>query len=133
MYEVDIANGEFQEEGVSRANCCHSVATIGEILLICIHMYTLEEIVQILRRHKPELQKKYPISQLGVFGSYARGDAAEGSDIDIAVEIVGPMGLSFIAMANEIEDLFRIKVDVVPKRSIKPDYLPYVEKDIVYV
>lgn len=96
-------------------------------------MYTLEAIVQILRRHKPELQKKYPISQLGVFGSYARGDAAEGSDIDIAVEIVGPMGLSFIAMANEIEDLFGIKVDVVPKRSIKPDYLPYIEKDIVYV
>jgi len=96
-------------------------------------MYTLEEIVRILRRHKPELQKKYPISQLGVFGSYARGDAAEGSDIDIAVEIIGPMGLSFIAMADEIENLFGIKVDVVPKRSIKPDYLPYVEKDIVYV
>lgn len=96
-------------------------------------MYTLEQIVQILRNHKPELQKKYPISQLGVFGSYARGDAAEGSDIDIAVEIVGPMGLSFIAMADEIEGLFGIKVDVVPQRSIKPDYLPYVEKDIIYV
>jgi len=36
-------------------------------------------------------------------------------------------------MANEIEDLFGIKVDVVPKRSIKPSYLVYVEKDIVYV
>jgi hypothetical protein len=43
------------------------------------------------------------------------------------------MGLNFIAMANEIEDLFGVKVDVVPKRSIKSGYLPYVEKDIVYV
>lgn len=43
------------------------------------------------------------------------------------------MGLNFIAMADEIENLFEIKVDVVPKRSIKPVYLPYVEKDIVYV
>lgn len=96
-------------------------------------MYTLEKIVQTLRQYKPELQKKYPISRLGVFGSYARGDATERSDIDIAVDITGPMGLSFVAMANEIEDLFGIKVDVVPKRSIKSDYLPYVEKDIIYV
>lgn len=36
-------------------------------------------------------------------------------------------------MADEIEALFGIKVDVVPKRSIKPTYLPYVEKDIIYV
>ena len=81
----------------------------------------------------PELQRKYPISKMGVFGSYARGEATENSDIDIAVELTGPMGLNFVAMANEIEALFGIKVDVVPKRSIKPSYLPYVEKDIIYV
>ena len=96
-------------------------------------MYSLQNILQILRKHKPELQRKYPISRLGVFGSYARGEATEKSDIDIAVEINGPMGLNFIAMADEIEELFGIKTDVVPKRSIKPQYLPYVEKDIVYV
>jgi predicted nucleotidyltransferase len=96
-------------------------------------MYTLEAIMEKLRAFKPELQRKYPISRLGVFGSYARGEANEDSDIDVAVELNGPMGLSFVAMANEIEDLFGIKVDVVPKRSIKPMYLPSVEKDILYV
>jgi uncharacterized protein len=96
-------------------------------------MYTLEKIVQILRQNKPELQRKYPVSRLGVFGSYARGDATEESDIDIAVDITGPMGLNFVAMADEIENLFGIKTDVVPKRAIKKDYLLYVEKDIVYV
>ena len=96
-------------------------------------MYSLQNILQILRQHKPELQRKYPISRLGVFGSYARGEATEKSDIDIAVEINGPMGLSFVDMADEIEKLFGIKTDVVPKRSIKAKYLPYVEKDIVYV
>jgi len=70
---------------------------------------------------------------MGVFGSYARGEATKDSDIDIAVEISGPMGMSFIAVADEIENLFGIKVDVVSKRSIKPAYLSYVEKDIVYV
>ncbi len=95
-------------------------------------MHTLEKILITLRQHKPELQKKYPISGIGFFGSHARGEATENSDIDIAVDIAGPMGLSFIALANEIEELFQTKVDVVPKRSIKEQFLPSVERDIVY-
>ena len=67
-----------------------------------------------LRKHKPELQRKYPVARLGVFGSYARGKATEKSDIDIAVEITGPMGLNFVAMVEEIEALFGTKTDVVP-------------------
>ena len=96
-------------------------------------MYTLDTILERLRAYKPELQKKYPVSRMGIFGSYARGEATENSDIDIAVELNGPMGLNFVAMANEIEDLFGVKVDVVPKRSIKSIYLPSVERDILYV
>lgn len=96
-------------------------------------MYTLETILEELRTYKPELQRKFPISRLGVFGSYARGEAGENSDIDVAVELNGPMGLNFVAMAIEIEDLFGTKVDVVPKRAIKPPYLASVEKDILYV
>jgi uncharacterized protein len=96
-------------------------------------MYTLDTILERLRQYLPELKRKYPISRMGVFGSYARGEATENSDIDVAVELNGPMGLNFVAMANEIEDLLGAKVDVVPKRSIKPAYLPFVEKDIRYV
>ncbi len=96
-------------------------------------MYTLQEVLEKLRDYKPELQRKYPVSQFGVFGSYARGEATPESDIDIAVEITGPMGLNFVAMADEIEGLFGIKTDVIPKRSIKPEYLANVENDIVYV
>ena len=96
-------------------------------------MYTLQNILQILEQHKQELQRKYPVSVIGVFGSYARDEATAESDIDIAVEITGPMGLNFVAMADEIEALFGIKTDVVSKRAIKPEYLQYVEKDIVYV
>ena len=49
--------------------------------------------------------------------------ATNESDIDVAVEISAPMGLNFIAMADEIEDLFGIKTNVVTKRSIKPEFL----------
>jgi uncharacterized protein len=106
--------------------------TVEKISIPC-SMLTLQSILQKLRQYKPELQRKYPVARLGVFGSYARGEATEQSDIDIAVDITGPMGLSFVAMAEEIEALFGIKTDVVPSRSIKPEYLPFVEKDIVYV
>ena len=96
-------------------------------------MYTLQSILEKLRQNKPELQRKYPVSRLGVFGSYARGEATNESDIDIAVEISAPMGLNFVAMADEIEELLGIKTDVVSRRSIKPKYLHGVEKDIIYV
>ena len=96
-------------------------------------MYTLQNIVKKLKQHKPELERKYPISSIGVFGSYARGEATNESDIDIAVEIDGNMGLNFVAMADEIEALFGIKTDVIPKRSIKPEYLHNIEKDMVHV
>jgi uncharacterized protein len=96
-------------------------------------VYTLQNILQILRQHKPELQRKYPVSRLGVFGSYARGEATEKSDIDIAVEFSAPMGLNFVAMADELEELLGIKTDVVSKNGIKAKYLPFVEKDMVYV
>ena len=96
-------------------------------------MYTLQSILEKLRQHKPELQRKYPVSRLGVFGSYARGEATNESDIDIAVEISAPMGLNFVAMADEIEELLGIKTDVVSRRSIRPKYLHGVEKDIIYV
>ena len=96
-------------------------------------MYTLDKILTILQKHKLALQEKYPIEAIGVFGSYARGEATENSDIDIAVEINGSMGLSFVALANEIETLFGTKVDVVPIVSIRSDYLPGIERDIVYV
>ncbi len=96
-------------------------------------MYTLQSILHKLREHKPELQQKYPVSAIGVFGSYAREEATEQSDIDIAVEINAPMGLNFIAMADEIEALLGIKTDVVPLRAIKPEYLQHITRDIKYV
>ncbi|WP_333783485.1 nucleotidyltransferase domain-containing protein [Puia sp.] len=57
------------------------------------------------------------MSRLGLFGSYARGEATENSDIDVAVEFNGSMGLNFVAMANEIEDLFGTKVVFQNDRS----------------
>jgi len=96
-------------------------------------MYSTEQILNILRNRKLELEKKYPISELALFGSYARGDNREDSDIDILVDFNGRIGIEFITLAQELEDIFNSKVDLVSRKGIKPQYLPFVEKNLIHV
>lgn len=98
-------------------------------------MYTREQILETLRKRKPELQRRYPLSALGLFGSYARGDYGFESDIDILVDFSGAIdGFQYIRLAHELQDLFHPKkVDVVSRGGIKPPYLPFVEKSLIHV
>ncbi|HTR30794.1 MAG TPA: nucleotidyltransferase family protein [Puia sp.] len=97
-------------------------------------MYTTNQILAILKEKKEYLQNKYPISELGIFGSYARGDFNEKSDIDILVDFNKRIdGFEYIRLAHDLEDTFKQKVDVVSRRGIKPQYLPYVEKSLIHV
>jgi predicted nucleotidyltransferase len=96
-------------------------------------MYTTEQIVNTLKERRPDLEIRYPISELALFGSYARGDNHEKSDIDILVDFNGSIGMGFIKLAHELEDIFETKVDLVSRKGIKPHYLPFVEKNIIHV
>jgi len=97
-------------------------------------MYNKDEILQILKSRKPDLQKRYPISELGLFGSYARGDFNEKSDIDILVDFNERIdGFDYIRLAHELEDSFNYKIDLVSRQGIKPGYLPFVEKNLIHV
>jgi len=96
-------------------------------------MYNTEQIVAILKEQKKNLEKRYPISELALFGSYARGDNNEQSDIDILVDFNGSIGIGFIKLAHELEDVFKTKVDLVSRKGIKPYYLPFVEKNLVHI
>jgi predicted nucleotidyltransferase len=96
-------------------------------------MYNTAQILAILKSRKPDLQKRYPISELGLFGSYARGDYNEKSDIDILVDFNDSIGIKFITLAHELEDIFHTKIDLVSRKGIKPKYLPYVEKSLIHV
>ncbi len=97
-------------------------------------MHSLDQLLQLLRKHKPVLEEKYSIAELGVFGSYARHEAGLGSDIDILVSFSNSnVGLSFIRLAMDLEDILQAKVDLVSKRAIQPKYWPFVQKDLIYV
>lgn len=84
----------------------------------------LETIKQKIALHKGYLQKTYGVEEIGVFGSFARGDQNENSDIDISVELNHekvPVGLfEFADMQFYLEDLLGRKVDLVTKTGIKP-------------
>ena len=96
-------------------------------------MKTLAEIKTILSEHKPEFEKKYRVKSMGIFGSFAREEATEKSDIDILVEFNYPVGMEFIMLALHLEDMFEEKVDIVSRGGIKEKYFKEIEPDIVYV
>ena len=93
----------------------------------------MSDILKILKEHKQELFKKYPIQSLALFGSYSRGDYKENSDIDVLVEFTHPVGMEFISLSHELEDILNKEVDLVSKPAIKPKYLKYIEADLQYV
>jgi hypothetical protein len=92
-----------------------------------------EEIIRTLREHKENLQRKFPVESLALFGSYSRGEETKFSDIDIMVEFNGPIGLEIVDLMEELERILGTKVDLVSKRAIKPHYRPYIEEDAIYV
>lgn len=96
-------------------------------------MLTLASAKNILAGLKPELSRKYPIASIGLFGSIVRDDFTENSDIDIIVEFNGRIGLKFINLANELEQRFNCKVDLVSRGGIKQKYFDYIAPEIIYV
>jgi predicted nucleotidyltransferase len=95
-------------------------------------MENINSIIEILKKHKSELVDKYGLSQLAIFGSYARRQQRENSDVDILVEFNRPIGLEFIDLAEELEQILQIKVDLVSKKGIKKKYFKSIETELAY-
>jgi len=91
-----------------------------------------EEILETLRQLKPYLHEKFHVSGIAVFGSVARGEADQTSDVDIYVELDKPLGLEFVALGDELEVTLGIKVDLADRPMLKRLW-PYIEADLVYV
>ena len=82
---------------------------------------TLAEIKQILIAQKQIIQEKYHVSELGIFGSYVRGEYTEDSDVEILIDYdEAPTLIELIELEDYLSDLLDLKVDVVTKNSLKP-------------
>ena len=97
---------------------------------------TLEEIRGILKEHKEEVSWKYRVSEIGIFGSFVRGEQKKRSDIDILVEFDQrniPGLLKFIEMERYLEKILRKKVDLVRKGGIRPELRKIILKEVIYI
>lgn len=82
-----------------------------------------KEILQILRRYKENSKYKDNIVALGLFGSYARNEASDLSDIDIFVTLKIPKMFDLIGIKQDLEDLTECKVDIVLLRQLMNRFL----------
>ena len=95
---------------------------------------TVEEVIKILEDHKSELQERYNVKEIGIFGSYIRHEQREASDIDILVDFNDtPTLIKFINLENYLSDLLDVKVDLVMKRALKPNIGKLILEKVIFV
>jgi predicted nucleotidyltransferase len=97
-------------------------------------MKAFSEISTILRDHTEELRSRFGITNLALFGSVARGEATQRSDVDILADVVRPISLFEIAGAeNYLIDLLGCEVDLVLRRSVRPELREGILREAVAV
>ena len=90
-------------------------------------------ILNYLKEHYSEFKNKYNVEKIGLFGSYARDEATENSDIDIFVKMK-PSLFDMVAIKEQIENDLNRKVDIIREhKNIKPIFLKMIQKDLIYV
>ena len=94
---------------------------------------TKAHILDYLSMHKSEFQKKYGVEEIGLFGSYARDEAKDDSDVDIFVSMQAKFD-NVMGLKYDIEASLHKKVDLMTKHKyMKPFLLQMITKDVIYV
>jgi len=89
-------------------------------------------ILNYLKKHYQEYKSQYNVEKIGLFGSYARDEATNESDIDIFVKMK-PNIFGMIAIKEQIEEDLHVKVDIIREhKNIKPFFLEMINKDLIY-
>jgi len=97
-------------------------------------MVNKTHIIKGLKKLKPTLQKEFGLTEIALFGSIARNDQNNDSDIDLLIDLSKNNSSSFFNIAFQLQDFFYpAKVDIVTKKGIKPAYFKSIEKDLIYV
>ena len=90
--------------------------------------------IELLSRNKPELQARFGVTRLALFGSTARDTATTDSDVDILVDFDGPAtSKCYFGVQFHLEDLFGYPVDLVTEKALRPELRPCIEQERVNV
>lgn len=90
---------------------------------------TKEEIIETLRKHRDTLLK-YKVREIGLFGSFVRGEQGEKSDIDFFVNFEEPSLENFMGLSALLEDLLQRKVEILTPAGIESIRINYVKEEI---
>jgi hypothetical protein len=97
-------------------------------------MLILQDCIQKLSDFKRLFAQKYGITRLGIFGSVARNEHTENSDIDIVVEVKKPTLQLMYELNEALKQLFNCEVDLVRFRdSLRPLLKTNIQRDVIYV
>jgi len=99
-----------------------------------VRVQRYESIRDELAAMKPLLQAEFHVSEIGLFGSWVRGEQTEDSDLDVLVAFDEPISLlEFVRLENVLSSRIGVDVDLVTKNSLKPRIKARVTEDVVYV
>ena len=94
----------------------------------------LKQILRALRHHEATVKARYRVKELGLFGSFVRGEETATSDVDILVDFDTSATLfDLVGLALYLEDALACKVDVVPKRALRPELRAAVLREVVLI
>jgi predicted nucleotidyltransferase len=95
---------------------------------------TKEEVINFLSEHKDFIREKYGVLKIGLFGSYARAENNNDSDIDIAVELDSKNRVdNYFGLLHFLEDNLHKKIDLGIESNLKEPIKKYIEKEIIHV
>ncbi len=93
-----------------------------------------DEVLEALRAHKQILAERFGVTGISLYGSVARNQATEDSDIDILVRFHGPAtSRAYFGLQFYIEDLLHSSVDLVTDKALRPELRSYVEREAINV
>ncbi|MCU0841672.1 MAG: nucleotidyltransferase family protein [Thiobacillaceae bacterium] len=93
-----------------------------------------DEALRILTEASPEIVSRFGVSRLRLFGSTARDEAREDSDVDILVEFEQPATFDgYFGLLRYLEDRLGCEIDLVTEKGLKERVRPYIEKDAIRV
>ncbi|VVB90954.1 Nucleotidyltransferase domain protein [uncultured archaeon] len=91
------------------------------------------QILTLLKQQLPYLKQNFKVKSIGIFGSYAREEQTEKSDIDLLVEFEVPVGFfKFIELEDYLSEKLGVKVDLVTPDALKPLIKPQIMEEAVY-
>lgn len=94
----------------------------------------IKDIEKVLCDLKPLLKEKFKVREIGIFGSFVRGEEKRGSDLDILVEFIEePSLFRFLELEEYLSKALKIKIDLVMKSVLKPTIGKYILKEVIYL